>query len=81
VSLSGLGAKGLPQRCLHFITTFASTSKALETAKQSDGLRPVLIDGKALTKLMIQLNVGLRVTRTVEVERIDRDYFEDIDAE
>jgi restriction system protein len=44
-------------------------------------LRPVLIDGKALTKLMIQLNVGLRVTRTVEVERIDRDYFEDIDAE
>jgi len=30
---------------------------------------------------MIQLNVGVRVARTVEVKRIDLDYFEDIDTE
>jgi restriction endonuclease Mrr len=30
---------------------------------------------------MIQFNVGVRVARTVEVKRIDLDYFEDIDTE
>jgi restriction system protein len=64
-----------------FITTSNFTSKALETARQSGNLRLILVDGETLTKLMIQFNVGVRVARTVEVKRIDLDYFEDIDTE
>ena len=39
--------------------------------------RPVLIDGEKLTKLMIQYGVGVRIERTVEIKRIDLDYFEE----
>lgn len=30
---------------------------------------------------MIQFNVGVRIARTVDVKRIDLDYFEDIETE
>jgi restriction system protein len=63
------------------ITTANFTSKALEAAKQSGGLRLILMDGDALAKLMIQFNVGVRIARTVEIKRIDLDYFEDIETE
>jgi restriction system protein len=63
------------------ITTSTFTKHALEAAKQSGALRIVLIGGDALTNLMIQFNVGVRVARTVEVKRIDLDYFEDIETE
>jgi restriction system protein len=63
------------------ITTSTFTSKALETARQSGGLRLVLIDGEALTKLMIEFNVGVRIARAIEIKRIDTDYFEDIETE
>ncbi len=64
-----------------FITTSAFTNKAREVAKQSGGLRLVLIDGEELTKHMIEFDVGVRVARTVKVKRIDLDYFEDIETE
>lgn len=38
-------------------------------------------DGEELTKHMIQFNVGVRIARTVDVKRIDLDYFEDIETE
>jgi restriction system protein len=63
------------------ITTSTFTKGALEAARQTGGLRLVLIDGEALTKLMIQFNVAVRIARTVEVKRIDLDYFEDIETE
>jgi len=37
----------------------------------------ILIDGEKLAKLMIQYGVGVRVERTVEIKRIDLDYFEE----
>ena len=37
----------------------------------------VLIDGEELTRLMLQYGVGVRVERTVEIKRIDADYFDD----
>lgn len=64
-----------------FITTSTFTSKARETAKQSGGLRLVLIDGEELTKHMIEFDVGVRIASTVDVKRIDLDYFEDIETE
>jgi restriction system protein len=39
-------------------------------------LRIVLIDGEELAKLMVQYKVGVRIERTVEVKKIDLDYFD-----
>ncbi len=37
----------------------------------------VLIDGEELTSLLVRHNVGVRVTRTLELKKIDLDYFDD----
>lgn len=64
-----------------FITTSSFTKNAIDTANQSGNFRLILIDGETLTKLMIQFGVGVRVVRTVEIKRIDLDYFEDMETE
>jgi restriction system protein len=70
-ALAGKGAsKGV------FITTSSFSAQAIEFAKQVPQ-RPVLIDGEKLTKLMIQYGVGVSIERTVEIKRIDLDYFEE----
>ncbi len=63
------------------ITTSTFTRAALNVASTAGALRVVLIDGEELTRLMVRFNVGLRVARTVEIKRIDLDYFEDTDIE
>jgi restriction system protein len=63
------------------ITTSTFTKNGIETAKQSGALRLVLIDGPTLTDLMLQFNVGVRVARTIDIKRIDLDYFEDLETE
>ena len=63
------------------ITTSAFSKAALNAANQSGHLRLVLIDGNELTNLMVRFNVGVRVARTVEVKRIDLDYFGDAEPE
>lgn len=57
------------------ITTSTFSKAALGAAGQSGSIRLVLIDGDELAKLMIRFNVGVRVARTVEIKRIDVDYF------
>jgi len=42
--------------------------------------RIILIDGAELTKLMIRHGVGVRTDRTIELKRIDLDYFEDTEV-
>jgi restriction system protein len=59
-----------------FITTSSFSSGAIEFAKQVPQ-RIVLIDGDKLGKLMIQYGVGVRAESTVEIKRIDLDYFEE----
>jgi hypothetical protein len=54
---------------------------AVNAAGQSGHVRLVLIDGDELTKLLVRFNVGVRVARTIEMKRIDLDYFEDGDPE
>jgi restriction system protein len=63
------------------ITTSTFTQAALNAAAQSGSLRLVLIDGGALTKLMVRFNVGARTARTVEIKRVDLDYFEETETE
>jgi restriction system protein len=57
-----------------FITTSSFSLQAIEFAKQVPQ-RLILIDGERLTKLMIQYGVAVRTERTVEIKRIDLDYF------
>jgi restriction system protein len=68
-SLVGQGAtKGV------FVTTSSFSRQALEYAK---GLqqRVILIDEARLTELMTEFGVGVRVSRVIEVKRLDEDFF------
>jgi restriction system protein len=68
-SLVGLGAtKGV------FVTTSSFSQQATDFAKHLSQ-RVILIDGQLLTELMIEHNVGLRVSRTIEFKRLDEDFF------
>lgn len=58
-----------------FFTTSAFTAEARKTAKDL-GSRIVLIDGKRLSKLMIQYNIGCRSEDVLTIKKIDEDFFE-----
>jgi len=63
------------------IATSNFSKAALNAAGQSGALRIVLIDGNELTRLMVRFNVGCRVAQSVEIKRVDLDYFETGEAE
>ncbi|DAB12848.1 MAG: restriction endonuclease [Acinetobacter sp.] len=59
-----------------FITTSTFTEAAKKCAKEvSDTI--ILIDGQNLTKLMIEYNVGIQIEDTVQIKKLDEDFFED----
>ena len=57
-----------------FITTSKFSDKAKEFAEQQ---QIVLVDGKALAKLMIEYNVGVSIEATYYIKKIDSDFFDD----
>jgi restriction system protein len=57
-----------------FVTTSSFSKGAIEYANQVPQ-RIILIDGDELTRLMVQYGVGVRIERTVDIKRIDTDYF------
>jgi restriction system protein len=59
-----------------FFTTSSYSKTAVEYAAKVPQ-RIILIDGNALTDLLIRYNVGVRVDRTIELKRIDLDYFDE----
>jgi restriction system protein len=59
-----------------FVTTSSFSPSAISTA-QALGSRIVLIDGARLAQLMIRYSVGVRVEETLEIKRIDEDFFLD----
>jgi restriction system protein len=61
-----------------FVTTSTFTRGALEYANKVPQ-RIILIDGGELTRLMVQYGVGVRIERTVQIKRIDLDYFDESD--
>jgi restriction system protein len=61
-----------------FVTTSSFTKGAVEYAIKVPQ-RIILIDGEELTRFMVQYGVGVRIERTVEIKRIDLDYFEEGD--
>jgi restriction system protein len=69
-SLVGVGAtKGV------FVTTSSFTSHAIEYARHLPQ-RVILIDGNRLAELMVECDVGVRVSRTIKVKRLDEDFFD-----
>ena len=71
-ALAGQGAaKGL------FITTAHFTKEAQDYARRQHTTKIVLVDGKALAKLMIEYDVGVSVQTTYFIKRIDSDFFDD----
>ena len=70
LSVNG-GSKGV------FITTSGFTKQAIETAEKSSNVKIILIDGRQLAELMIRYNVGVTVSETYVVKKIDSDFFED----
>jgi len=58
-----------------FATASTYTAQARETASRLSK-RIVLIDGSHLTRLMIRHNVGCRIEETLEIKKIDEEFFE-----
>jgi restriction system protein len=58
-----------------FVTASTYTASARETAAALSK-RIVLVDGKDLTRLMIRHNVGCRIEETIEIKKIDEEFFE-----
>jgi restriction system protein len=68
-SLVGLGAtKGV------FVTTSTFSVQAVEFVRHLSQ-RVVLIDGPQLADLMIEHDVGVRSSRTIDFKRVDEDFF------
>ncbi|MDP3171531.1 MAG: restriction endonuclease [Polaromonas sp.] len=59
-----------------FITTSAFTADAIDYASRID-TKVVLIDGKALSALMIDFDVGVSASASYVVKRVDSDYFDE----
>jgi len=59
-----------------FISTGSFSSEAVAYVEHIDP-KVVLIDGKRLAQLMIDFEVGVATTRTLQIKRIDSDYFEE----
>jgi len=58
-----------------FVTTSSFSSSARETAEFLSK-RIVLIDGEQLTKLMIRYDGGCRVEESLNIRKIDEEFFE-----
>ncbi len=59
-----------------FITTSDFNKNTTDYAKSVQH-KVILIDGKRLAELMIEYNIGVSTVRTIEVKRVDSDYFEE----
>ena len=69
-ALAGQGAqKGL------FITTGTFTKEARSYVEKQLSTKVVLVDGKKLTKLMIEYNLGVSVETVYTIKKIDTDFF------
>jgi restriction system protein len=61
-----------------FLTTSSFSPEAIKTALESKQHKIILIDGKKLANLAIEFNVGVQVEETIQLKRIDMDFFDEI---
>ena len=60
-----------------FVTTSSFTADARNTVKKASK-NIVLIDGAQLTQLMIKYSVGCKTKETINIQKIDEDFFEEM---
>jgi restriction system protein len=60
------------------VTTSTFSAQALEFVRHISQY-VILIDGKRLTDLMIEHNIGVQPSRTVEFKRLDEDFLTEED--
>lgn len=60
-----------------FLTTSRFSASAIKTAEASKQQKIILIDGKELTNLAIEYNLGVQIDKTIELKKIDLDFFEE----
>lgn len=60
-----------------FVTTSSFSKEAYDYVKNLPQQRIILIDGEKLTTLMLEHNVGIRVEQTIELKKVDDDFFYD----
>jgi|SRR5690554_283906 len=60
-----------------FLTTSRFSESAIKTASDSKQQKIILIDGQQLTNLAIEYNLGVQVDKTIEIKKLDIDYFEE----
>ena len=60
-----------------FVTTSSFTADARNTVKKASK-NIVLIDGTQLTQLMIKYSVGCKTKETINIQKIDEDFFEEM---
>ena len=63
-----------------FVTTSRSTAQAREAAAACRTHRMPLLDGDELARLMVEHGIGLRTVRTIRVQRLDLEPYEDGEA-
>lgn len=73
------GALGSVSRGV-FVTTSDFSAGARQFADSYPHANIVLINGKRLTELMIEFNLGVSIERSYEVKKIDLDYFDGDDV-
>ena len=59
------------------ITTSSFTKDARESAETIQGFRVILVDGEELVRLMIEHQVGVTTSRTINLVEIDENFFAD----
>jgi len=59
-----------------FVSTSHFSNQAQGFARRASHQRVILIDGEELTRLLVRYGVGVRTARTIELRRIDENYFE-----
>lgn len=59
-----------------FITTSKFTQEAQQYAKTLPNIKLSLIDGYQLAHLMVEVNLGVSITKTFELKQVDSDFFE-----
>ena len=60
-----------------FITTSGFTADAVDYVQRIEK-KIVLIDGTRLADLMIEYNIGVAVSQTFMIKRLDSDYFDSV---
>lgn len=60
-----------------FLTTSRFSKSAIKTAQDSKQQKIILIDGQQLANLAIEYNLGVQTQKTIEIKKIDIDYFEE----